>query len=66
MNLGGGDIHDLNGGEFGNDFGATFLRDISHALRDDNHLRDLMKSLEGIFSTICIDTHVYLLKIYGD
>ena len=25
-----------------------------------------MKSLEGIFSTICIDTHIYLLKIYGD
>ena len=40
MNLWGGDIHDLNGMEFGNDVGVTFLQDISHSLRDDNHWRD--------------------------
>ena len=39
VNLWGGDIHDLNGMEFGNDVGATFLREISHALRADNHWR---------------------------
>ena len=39
MNLRGGDIHDLNGMELGNDVGATFLREISHALRADNHWR---------------------------
>ena len=40
MNLWGGDIHDFNGMEFGNDVGVTFLQEISHALRPDNHWRD--------------------------